>query len=122
MQNFLSEQSTVLDELTREDERTQTLRDTKKNLGPLGSGDVEEHIGPVQFNLGGIQMDAEDVVKRLKDREATRAAVEEDKEPPKTTETEEAENAKLASFFTSLIKKPGGSATNSPRRQREAQS
>jgi dynein light intermediate chain 1, cytosolic len=66
IQGFLGEQAVVLDELGRDDSRSQTLRDTKKNLGPMGAGDVEEHIGPVQFNLGGIQMDAEDVVRRLK--------------------------------------------------------
>jgi dynein light intermediate chain 1, cytosolic len=65
-QIFLTEQSTVLDELTKEDENSAVLRDSRKNLGPLGSGEVEDHIGPVQFNLGGIQMNAEDAVKRLK--------------------------------------------------------
>lgn len=27
---------------------------------------VNEHIGPVQFNMGGIQVDADDMLKRLK--------------------------------------------------------
>ena len=27
-----------------------------------------EHIGPVQFNMGGIQVDADDMVQRLKVR------------------------------------------------------
>jgi dynein light intermediate chain 1 len=27
---------------------------------------VLEHIGPVQFNMGGIQVDADDMVQRLK--------------------------------------------------------
>ena len=66
IQGFLGEQAVVLEELGREDERTQTLRDTRKNLGPLGAGDVEEHIGPVQFNMGGIQVDADDMLQRLK--------------------------------------------------------
>lgn len=29
-------------------------------------GRVNEHIGPVQFNMGGIQVDADDMMKRLK--------------------------------------------------------
>ncbi|KAF3353943.1 hypothetical protein VdG1_07842 [Verticillium dahliae VDG1] len=33
-------------------------------------GKVSEHIGPVQFNMGGIQVDADDMVQRLKDRQA----------------------------------------------------
>jgi dynein light intermediate chain 1 len=67
-QVFLSEQAALLEGLSREDERSQQARESKKNLGPTGAGDVEEHIGPVQFNMGGIQMDAEDMVKRLKVR------------------------------------------------------
>jgi hypothetical protein len=27
---------------------------------------VNEHIGPVQFNMGGIQVDADDMLQRLK--------------------------------------------------------
>lgn len=30
------------------------------------AGAMQEHIGPVQFNMGGIQYDAEDAVRRLK--------------------------------------------------------
>jgi dynein light intermediate chain 1 len=29
-------------------------------------GRVSEHIGPVQFNMGGIQVDADDMLQRLK--------------------------------------------------------
>jgi dynein light intermediate chain 1 len=65
-QSFLAEQAAILEGLSKEDERSQQQRETKKSLGPTGAGDVEEHIGPVQFNMGGIQMDAEDMVKRLK--------------------------------------------------------
>jgi dynein light intermediate chain 1 len=32
------------------------------------SGVVEEHIGPVQFNMGGIQVNADEMVKRLQVR------------------------------------------------------
>lgn len=31
-------------------------------------GKVNEHIGPVQFNMGGIQVDADDMLQRLKVR------------------------------------------------------
>jgi dynein light intermediate chain 1 len=34
--------------------------------GRAGEGRVNEHIGPVQFNMGGIQVDADDMVQRLK--------------------------------------------------------
>jgi dynein light intermediate chain 1 len=29
-------------------------------------GRVNEHIGPVQFNMGGIQVDADDMLKKLR--------------------------------------------------------
>jgi dynein light intermediate chain 1 len=64
-QEFLAQQAGVLDDLSKEDEKLQQIRDGRK-LGTVAAGDVEEHIGPVQFNMGGIQMDAEDMVKRLK--------------------------------------------------------
>ncbi|KAL8662039.1 MAG: hypothetical protein Q9168_008315, partial [Polycauliona sp. 1 TL-2023] len=31
-------------------------------------GKVNEHIGPVQFNMGGIQVDADEMVKHLKEK------------------------------------------------------
>lgn len=33
-----------------------------------GEARVNEHIGPVQFNMGGIQVDADDMLQRLKVR------------------------------------------------------
>jgi dynein light intermediate chain 1 len=32
----------------------------------IEEGRVNEHIGPVQFNMGGIQVDADDMLQRLK--------------------------------------------------------
>lgn len=34
--------------------------------GHVDEGRVNEHIGPVQFNMGGIQVDADDMLQRLK--------------------------------------------------------
>jgi dynein light intermediate chain 1, cytosolic len=42
-----------------------------KELAQAASGTdeaISEHIGPVQFNMGGIQVDADDMVQRLKVR------------------------------------------------------
>jgi dynein light intermediate chain 1 len=67
LQTFLAEQAVVVDQFGKEDDKVKVKASAqKKNLGPGNAGDVEEHIGRVQFNLGGIQMDAEDVMKRLK--------------------------------------------------------
>ena len=40
-------------------------RSTSKTLQ---EGGVRDHVGPVQFNVGGIQMDADDMVKNIKVR------------------------------------------------------
>lgn len=70
MQKFLGQQLTILDQLKAEDEKD---REAKKAPKPLEmsphldeSGHVNEHIGPVQFNMGGIQVDADDMLRKLK--------------------------------------------------------
>lgn len=79
-QEFLSQQLEILERLRVEDEREKASKDAKKTgAGTSSTGAtadaagaaragavVEEHIGPVQFNMGGIQVDAEDVVRRLR--------------------------------------------------------
>lgn len=75
-------------------------------------GRVHEHIGPVQFNMGGIQVDADDMLQRLKDRQTYQSP-----EPgePGASNGDGIQNEKLASFFAGLLKKSGGSAAGSPR-------
>ncbi|KAH6643404.1 dynein light intermediate chain-domain-containing protein [Truncatella angustata] len=70
---------------------------------------ISEHIGPVQFNMGGIQVDADDMVQRLKDRQA----YSQTPEPPADAEEESGVNKpvdteRLAQFFGNLMnRKPG---------------
>jgi dynein light intermediate chain 1 len=72
-QAFLTEQVSVLEQLRREDENEAAIKAARKETdGPAArsyvddaSGVVEEHIGPVQFNMGGIQVNADEMVKRL---------------------------------------------------------
>jgi dynein light intermediate chain 1 len=40
--------------------------DTDDERNIVEEGRVNEHIGPVQFNMGGIQVDADDMLQRLK--------------------------------------------------------
>jgi dynein light intermediate chain 1 len=73
VQTFLAEQAGILDGLRKEDEKEKAAKDSKKTPASYISSaderrDVEEHIGPVQFNMGGIQVDADDMVRRLKVR------------------------------------------------------
>lgn len=71
-QEFLKDQVEVLEVLRREDESEAKQKAARKDADPAyrtwtddASGVVEEHIGPVQFNMGGIQVNADEMVKRL---------------------------------------------------------
>jgi dynein light intermediate chain 1 len=98
---------------------------------PQDEGRVNEHIGPVQFNMGGIQVDADDMLQRLKvctlfslprkskliqmlqDRQSYQTP--EPTSPGTSTSNEKAQNDTLQSFFAGLIKNRGGSTTSSPK-------
>jgi dynein light intermediate chain 1 len=136
VQDFLGEQSKILEEFQIGDRKERVAQDAKKDanrsqqsllVGDESNRHVEEHIGPVQFNVGGIQVDAEEMVRGIKDREATRSGADdlsrrerEVKSPGAKAggggESAEVENQRLKDFFTNLAKKSGGSAVNSPRR------
>ena len=62
-QAFLGNQLARLEQQKKEDEKT-----TKENSFAQVTTDdiISDHIGPVQFNMGGIQVDADDMVQRLK--------------------------------------------------------
>ena len=71
-QDFLKEQVKILDQLRLEDENEAKVKAAKKDEASSyraytedASAVVEEHIGPVQFNMGGIQVNADEMVKRL---------------------------------------------------------
>ena len=83
-QAFLAEQADALRSYAAEDDRDKLVRDAKKAPSASAAAfvhsssvttaedrsnsgrDIEDHIGPVQFNMGGIQVDADEVVRRLK--------------------------------------------------------
>ncbi|KAF2680531.1 dynein [Lentithecium fluviatile CBS 122367] len=121
-QEFLADQVKILEVLSREDEQEAKNKAAQKNgdyrpYSDDASGVVEEHIGPVQFNMGGIQVNADEMVKRLQDREASRT--NEPETPmtptPSTQDPGKMDNDKLMSFFSGLINKGSNSAANSPR-------
>ena len=71
-QVFLAEQLERLESFRAEDEadaakkqREQARRTTSADES-AGRATMHEHIGPVQFNMGGIQYDADEAVRRLK--------------------------------------------------------
>jgi dynein light intermediate chain 1 len=75
-QTFLAEQLELLDKIRQEAsgmEKGRLAGGQRAVLGTEGAdeanedeGRVSEHIGPVQFNMGGIQVDADDMLQRLK--------------------------------------------------------
>lgn len=75
-QAFLAEELAHLEKLRQSDESSSNQRAAQKGSATLvesssestavAEGRVSEHIGPVQFNMGGIQVDADDMLQRLK--------------------------------------------------------
>lgn len=77
-QAFLATQLAVIEKLKSETSGMDGSRLARGRVvspsgeGPDGDGGigeegrVSEHIGPVQFNMGGIQVDADDMLQRLK--------------------------------------------------------
>jgi dynein light intermediate chain 1 len=66
---------------------------------------VLEHIGPVQFNMGGIQVDADDMVQRLKERQTY------DSSPPSPEDRDDGpqmDTENLQAFFQGLMARRGG--------------
>lgn len=69
LQSFLSDQLDYLEKLRAEDEkeRANNQEAPQLEMSPMDDeGKVNEHIGPVQFNMGGIQVDADDMLKKLR--------------------------------------------------------
>ncbi|KAL7934198.1 dynein light intermediate chain domain-containing protein [Trichoderma chlorosporum] len=73
---------------------------------------VNEHIGPVQFNMGGIQVDADDMLQRLKDRNAHIAADVAPAEPETAVGNmaKDFDNEQLHDFFSGLMNRTAGAA------------
>lgn len=74
-QAFLGEQARVLEAMRVKAAEADKERDATKGLGRKGEevdvvgrggSVVADHIGPVQFNMGGIQVDADDMLQRIK--------------------------------------------------------
>ncbi|KAK9859626.1 hypothetical protein MYU51_013787 [Penicillium brevicompactum] len=114
LQDFFANQANILEDLKARDDKEHTTQQAPQlEMSPMADeGKVNEHIGPVQFNMGGIQVDADDMLKKLRDREAVRTQKKETPTPPASDD--KAHNQALANFFAGLVKKPGSSPRGSP--------
>lgn len=69
-QEFLAEQAKVLEAMRLKaaemDKEKDAGRPRKDEFEARGGSVVTDHIGPVQFNMGGIQVDADDMLQRIK--------------------------------------------------------
>lgn len=68
-QEFLERQLKILEAFKITSERApdnNILMAGSKRIDLSGEKSVKDHIGPVQFNMGGIQVDADDMLQRLK--------------------------------------------------------
>lgn len=67
-QSFFTQQLEKLEQLKVEDEKERASQPGPQlEMSPMDDeGRVNEHIGPVQFNMGGIQVDADDMLKKLR--------------------------------------------------------
>lgn len=119
-QEFLASQLAIMERLKAEEEKNPDTREPRNTLdramvgrgnlsGIDGIGRVHEHIGPVQFNMGGIQADSDGMLNRPRDGDAV--AGDGEVQMPKTPDGK-AQNEALASFFAGLMER---GATSSPR-------
>ncbi|KAF8543237.1 dynein light intermediate chain-domain-containing protein [Trichophaea hybrida] len=110
-QEFLAQQLEILEAKAAEDKSNNKGKDDKKkrdNVDENADKALAEQVGPVQFNVGGIQVDAESMVESLKQREASQAGgdITPGTTPPPPVDGK-SQNEVLSAFFNSLMKKKG---------------
>ena len=127
-QVFLASQLAVLDRLKAEEEKSAQSQSQSQDSDSLTTANppvsnpkqsthqsrINDHIGPVQFNMGGIQVDADDMVRRLKEPAVPESAGTPEKAGTATPEREKegkAQNEALASFFAGLMKRGAGAGS-----------
>ena len=132
MQDFLASQVEAMEQLKAEEEaqRTREVKDTTDGSEHTFAGNesarphVDDHIGSLQYNIGGIQVDAEDVLRRIKENALEQVPEQRSQAPsvPATTapasSIDPKENQQLSNFFSSLIKRGASSSPGTPQSSR----
>ncbi|KAL6718768.1 hypothetical protein ACLMJK_003002 [Lecanora helva] len=133
-QDFLAAQLETISQLQAEEEKAVASKTPPSTNNPSTfttkhpNERVNEHIGPVQVNMGGIQVDADDMLKRLRNREKdNKLSGSKTPEPSldsvaaaaaQTLDEQKIENERLSSFFANLAKRGvNGSPRNTPGRE-----
>lgn len=120
-QEFLASQLEIMERLKTEEEKSQHAKDSRTSSDrPVLGKDVNsasdfptrvgEHIGPVQFNFGGIQVDADGMSTKPK-AQPVPSVHEKEVQAPGTPDGK-AQNETLQTFFASLMTR---GPTNSPK-------
>ena len=133
MQTFLAAQQDTIARLALEEERSSTSTSAPSssafnsgNAAASGSNQdhISDQIGPVQVNMGGIQVDADDVVRRLQNQSNRNNATKGESDGERTpkgkgeganmsTPDMKAQNEALQSFFSGLMKRGASNSTRS---------
>ncbi|KAI5791833.1 dynein light intermediate chain-domain-containing protein [Geopyxis carbonaria] len=108
-QEYLVGQMEILEAKAAEEKTTRGGKEDAKKLREReeGAERVMEHVGPVQFNVGGIHVDAENMLERLKERDAGRVGEQPAPIQQQTVAEGKSQNEVLSAFFNSLMKKKG---------------
>ncbi|KAM0267971.1 hypothetical protein ACHAPA_005317 [Fusarium lateritium] len=113
-QDFLEKQLKILEAFKAKQPEKGTDNAIARSTRNIDYGNdeksISEHIGPVQFNMGGIQVDADDMLQRLKDRNAYSSSPsneEEETDTPAANMAKDFDNDQLQSFFTGLMNRKG---------------
>ena len=132
-QTFLAQQAMILNQIRTEDDKGDR-RARKGAPAPTGGAQghlddggaanapMAEHIGPYQINVGGIQVDAEEVTRRMQEAGRKRGNESPRKEGGlnssgrQTPDGGKSTNEAYKDFFANLMKKgKGGTGDMSPR-------
>ncbi|CAM1506306.1 Fc.00g059470.m01.CDS01 [Cosmosporella sp. VM-42] len=119
-QDFLERQLKILEAFKAKQPEKQPDNAITRGAGILmnmsDEKSVSEHIGPVQFNMGGIQVDADDMLQRLKDRHALSSTPDSEtaeSDSPAGNMAKNYDNEQLQSFFSGLMNRKGGDSPRS---------
>lgn len=123
LQEFLQEQKIELDRLAAKDDesgvagRTTAGNNTTSELQRPGIGRLQSRAESYHVNVNGIDVDAEEATRRLREREEERKTSKRDGTPlgqKKVNATGDTSTEEYKSFFAGLMNKKGGGRGSNP--------